>query len=113
VPVLRLGQRAGDSERGEEDVPLISITEGIAMTQSGIRITLAIALAISMAVPWTIAAEAEPDEEILGHVDPTKPVVFNVREEFSKLQGDNGRKAPHPEDGCHQAGGAAKLSPAL
>lgn len=78
--MLRLGQRAGDSERGGEDVPLISITEGIAMTQSGIRITLAIALAISMAVPWTVGAEAEPDEEILGDADPTKPVVFNIRE---------------------------------
>jgi len=83
------------------------------MNLRGILIIIAIALAMSMAVPGALAAEAEPDEEILGDVDPTKPVVFNVREEFSKLQGDNGRNAPHPEDGCHQAGGAAKLSPAL
>jgi hypothetical protein len=54
---------------------------------------MAIALAMSMGVPGALAAEDQPDEENLGDVDPTKPVVFNVREEFSKLQGDNWRNA--------------------
>jgi len=73
--------------------PLIAIAEGIAMNLRGILIIIAIALAMSMGVPGALAAEAEPDEENLGDVDPTKPVVFNVREEFSKLQGDNWRNA--------------------
>ena len=63
------------------------------MNVRGVLIIIAIVIAMSMAVPWAIAAEAGHDEETLGDVDPTKPVVFNVREEFSKLQGDNWRNA--------------------
>jgi len=63
------------------------------MTLRGFLVIIAFALALSMAVPGALAAEREPDEEILGDVDPTKPVIFNVREEFFKLQGDNWRNA--------------------
>ena len=60
-----------------------------------------------------VADEPVHDEENLGDVDPTKPIVFNVREEFSKLQGGQLEKRPDPENGYHQAGGATELSPAL
>jgi hypothetical protein len=44
-----------------------------------IMIIIVIAFAMSMAIPGALAAEAEPDEETLGDVDPTKPVFFTVR----------------------------------
>jgi hypothetical protein len=58
-----------------------------------VLICIVVALAISTAVPGAVAAERGQEEENLGDVDPTKPVIFNVREEFSKLQGDNWRNA--------------------
>ena len=41
------------------------------MTLRGFLVIIAFALALSMAVPGALAAEREPDEEILGDVDPT------------------------------------------
>jgi hypothetical protein len=64
-----------------------------AMKVKGVLIIITIALAISVAVPWAVAAEAGHEEETPGDVDPTKPIVFNVREEFYNLKDDNWRNA--------------------
>jgi hypothetical protein len=91
--VLRLGKEQRIPDTGQKKYRLSRSGEGIAMTIRGIMIIIAIALAISVAVPGAVAGEAEDREASLGDVDPTKPVIFNVREEFYKLKGDDWRNA--------------------
>jgi hypothetical protein len=67
--------------------------DGSTMKVKGILVIIGIALAMSTAVPRAVAAEAGREEENIGEVDPTKPIVFNVREEFYHLKGDNWRNA--------------------
>jgi hypothetical protein len=63
------------------------------MNIRGFIIIIAITLAMLVAIPGAFAAEAELDEERIGDIDPTKPVIFNIREEFYKLEGDDWRNA--------------------
>ncbi len=48
----------------------------------------ALALFFFLAIPLGTAAEPDRNTEIIGDIDPTKPVIFNVREEFYNLKGD-------------------------
>jgi hypothetical protein len=63
------------------------------MSVEGSLIIIAIMLAMLTAVPGAVAAEAKPEEENIGDVDPTRPIVFNVREEFYNLKDDTWRNA--------------------
>jgi hypothetical protein len=58
------------------------------MNGKTILIGIAIGLAILIAVSGAATAETEDQEESVGDLDPTRPVFFNVREEFYKLNGD-------------------------
>ena len=53
-----------------------------------IAIILAVPMAVSM-VGTAIAA----DDKALGDIDPTRPVFFNLREEYYDLKGDNWKNA--------------------
>jgi hypothetical protein len=54
-----------------------------------VLIIISMALAISICASVVLAAEAVRDRENIGDIDPTKPVIFNLREEFYKLKGDD------------------------
>lgn len=51
----------------------------------------ALAILLFLAIPLAIAAGPERGEKIGGEIDPTKPVFFNIREEFYDLKGDDWR----------------------
>jgi len=55
----------------------------------------ALAIVFFLAIPFAIAAEprGDGDKDVIGDIDPTKPVIFNIREEFYKLEGDAWRNA--------------------
>jgi hypothetical protein len=44
-------------------------------------------------MPVAVAAEDGQEQENIGDVDPTKPVIFNIREEFYKINGDTWKNA--------------------
>jgi hypothetical protein len=56
-----------------------------------ILISIVILLSMPMVSPGAIATEAKNEEDNIGDVDPTKPIIFNVRDEFYKLNGDDWR----------------------
>jgi len=63
------------------------------MAVRGIVIGIALFFAISTAMPVAVAAEDGQEQENIGDVDPTKPVIFNIREEFYKIKGDTWKNA--------------------
>ncbi|HOD36386.1 MAG TPA: hypothetical protein PLR20_10000 [Syntrophales bacterium] len=63
------------------------------MAVRGIVIGIALFFAISTAMPVAVAAEDGQEQENIGDVDPTKPVIFNIREEFYKINGDTWKNA--------------------
>jgi hypothetical protein len=73
------------------DELLSSVSKGETMNVRGVLIGIVIMLALSMGVQAAVAAEPEQEEENIGEVDPTKPVIFNLREEFYHLKGDDWR----------------------
>ncbi|MCK7497257.1 MAG: hypothetical protein MZW92_45310 [Comamonadaceae bacterium] len=58
-----------------------------------ILVIIAIILAIPMAVTGVLADDVEKQEESLGDIDPSKPVFFNIREEFYNMNSDTRRNA--------------------
>jgi hypothetical protein len=63
------------------------------MTIRGIMIGIAIVIIMSMIIPVAMAAEGGQEQENIGDIDPTKPVIFNIREEFYKINSDAWRNA--------------------
>lgn len=63
------------------------------MNIKNVLVIVAIILAIPMAVTGVLADDAEKQEESIGDIDPTRPVFFNLREEFYNLNSDTRRNA--------------------
>jgi hypothetical protein len=63
------------------------------MTIRGIMIAIVFVFAMSSAVVVAFAAEAGHEEGNPGDVDPTRPIIFNIREEYYKINGDTWRNA--------------------
>ena len=58
-----------------------------------ILISIVILIAMPIAVPGAVAVEPGQEEDNPGDVDPTRPIILNVREEFYKINGDTWRNA--------------------
>ena len=81
----------------------------------GIRqslICMAIVLVMPVYASWAAAGERGQEAENISEVDPTMPVIFNVRKEFFRLDGSNWRNASSSER-MSSSWEAAKYSPAL